>query len=379
MAKKKTGGSSLSAIRRDLERLDRELVHLLQERAKAAQRQAKLRQEEGAPLIDLVEEQRELADLLAHSKGPLTEAAIRAVFREVLGVCRSLVRPVRVAYLGPKYSYSHLAAIERFGDGPDLTPVATIKAVFESVHYRQTDYGIVPLENSTDGRIVDTLDMFARLPTRITGEVELAIHHYLLGKCARGEIVEVYSKPQALSQCRDWLAKNLPHAKTIEMTSTALAAQIAADKPGAAAIASLEAGTHYGLNVIDRHIEDNKQNITRFAVIGGEAPPRTGRDKTALMFEIPHKPGALADAMLVFKRGRLNLTWIESFPMPGTKNEYLFFVEFEGHQAESRVQKALEGLRRRTARLEILGSYPRALPAPQEQDQPAATSAAANH
>jgi chorismate mutase/prephenate dehydratase len=305
----------------------------------------------------------------------LPETGVRAVFREVLAACRGLVRPIRVAYLGPKYSYSHLAAIDRFGDGPELVPVATIKAVFESVHYRQTDYGIVPLENSTDGRIVDTLDMFARLPLRITGEVELAIHHHLLGKCARSEVVEVYSKPQALSQCRDWLAKNLPHAKTIEMTSTALAAQIAADKPGAAAIASLEAGTHYGLNVLDRNIEDNKQNVTRFAVIGGESPPRTGHDKTALMFEIPHKPGALADAMIVFKRSRLNLTWIESFPMPGTKNEYLFFVEFEGHQAESRVKKALEGLRRRTARLEILGSYPRALPPPHDQDQPAPPAA----
>jgi chorismate mutase/prephenate dehydratase len=144
------------------------------------------------------------------------------------------------------------------------------------------------------------------------------------------------------------------------MTSTAIAAQIAADKQGAAAIASLEAGTHYGLTVIDGNIEDNKNNVTRFAVIGGEMAHRTGRDKTALMFEIPHKPGSLADAMLVFKRGRLNLTWIESFPMPGSKNEYLFFVELEGHQTDSRVKRALEALRRKTARLELLGSYPRA-------------------
>src|SRR5438034_11031856 len=132
----------------------------------------------------------------------------------------------------------------------------------------------------SDGRIVDTLDMFARLPTRITGEIVLAIHHHLLGKCARGEVVEVYSKPQALSQCRDWLAKNLSQAKAIEMTSTAIAAQIAADKPGAAAIASQEAGTHYGLAVIDANVEDNKNNVTRFAVIGGETRHRTGRGKS---------------------------------------------------------------------------------------------------
>jgi chorismate mutase/prephenate dehydratase len=360
MSKKKSSGGSIQSTLREIQRTDREMLRLLSERARATQKVAKIRQQGGQPLFDLAEEQEGLTDLLTQNKGPLTEAAVRSVYREILGVTRSLVKPIRVSYLGPRYSFSHLAAIDRFGDGLDLTPVGTIKAVFESLHFQQTDFGIVPIENSTDGRIVDTLDMFARLPTRITGEVELAIHHHLLGKCTRGEVLEVYSKPQALSQCRDWLAKNLSQAKVIEMTSTAIAAQIAADKPGAAAIASMEAGTHYGLTVIDSNIEDNKNNVTRFAVIGGEMPHRTGHDKTALMLEIAHKPGSLADTMLVFKRGRLNLTWIESFPMPGSKNEYLFFVELEGHQADSRVKKALETLKRRTARLEILGSYPKA-------------------
>jgi chorismate mutase / prephenate dehydratase len=361
MTKKKSSSGSVASVRKEIQRVDRELVKLLGDRARAAQKLAKLRQDDGAALYDLTDEQQEIAELLTQNKGPLGETALRSIFREILGTARTLVKPIRVAYLGPKYSFSHLAAIDRFGDGPDLTPVATIKAVFESVHFHQTDYGIVPIENSTDGRIVDTLDMFARLPTRITGEVQIAIHHHLLGKCSRGEVTEVYSKPQALSQCREWLAKNLPQAKAVEMTSTAIAAQIAADKPGAAAIASLEAGMHYGLTVIDSNIEDNKHNLTRFAVIGGEMPHRTGRDKTALMFEIPHKPGSLADAMLVFKRGRLNLTWIESFPMPNSKNEYLFFVELEGHQTDSRVKRSLEGLRRKTARLDVLGSYARAM------------------
>jgi chorismate mutase/prephenate dehydratase len=360
--KKSSGGGSISSVQKELGRLDRDLVKVLSDRARATQKLARLRQNGGGPLYDLTEEQLALAELVAQNKGPLDERALRSVFREVLGAVRTLVKPVRVGYLGPKYSYSHLAAIDRFGDGPDLTPVATIKAVFESIHFSQADYGIVPIENSTDGRIIDTLDMFARLPTRITGEVQLAIHHHLLGKCPRGEVTEVYSKPQALSQCREWLAKNLPQAKQVEMTSTAVAAQIAADKPGAAAIASLEAGQHYNLAAIDSNIEDNRHNVTRFAVIGGQEPHRTGRDKTALMFEIPHKPGSLADAMLIFKRGRLNLTWIESFPMPNSKNEYLFFVELEGHQSDSRVKKALLALGRKTARLEILGSYPRSAP-----------------
>ena len=361
--KKPSAGGSIQSVRKEIQRLDRELLKTLSDRARAAQKLAKIRQTDGSALYDLSEEQQDLTELITQNKGPLEERALRNILREVLGASRTLVKPLRVAYLGPKYSYSHLAAIDRFGDGPDLTPVATIKAVFEAIHFNQADYGMVPIENSTDGRIADTLDMFARLPTRVTGEVQLAIHHHLLGKSSRGEVIEVYSKPQALSQCREWLAKNLPEAKQVEMTSTAVAAQIAADKPGAAAIASLEAGQHYGLAVIDSNIEDHKHNVTRFAIIGGTPPQRTGRDKTALMFEIPHKPGSLADVMAIFKRGGLNLTWIESFPMHNSKNEYMFFVELQGHQTDSRVKKALLALNRKTARLEVLGSYARSEPA----------------
>lgn len=213
MTKKKNSGGSIAAVGKELQRLDRDLLKLLSDRARASQKLAKLRQSDGGPLYNLTDEQTLLGELLTQNKGPLDERAVRSIFREVLGAVRTLVKPVRVSYLGPKYSYSHLAAMDRFGEGPDLAPVATIKAVFESIHFSQADYGIVPIENSTDGRIIDTLDMFARLPTRITGEVQLAIHHNLLGKCPRGEVVEVYSKPQALSQCREWLAKNLPQAK----------------------------------------------------------------------------------------------------------------------------------------------------------------------
>ncbi len=172
------------------------------------------------------------------------------------------------------------------------------------------------------------------------------------------EVREVYSKPQALSQCRTWLASHLPEARTVEMASTAAAARLAAEKPGAAAIASRQAGVHYALDVIAADIEDNRHNVTRFAVIGDQSPARTGNDKTSLMFELPHQPGALADAMAIFKRNRLNLTWIESFPMPNTPNEYLFFVEFQGHPAEPGAERALAALARKTVRLEVLGSYP---------------------
>ncbi|NMC19470.1 MAG: prephenate dehydratase, partial [Thermogutta sp.] len=241
-------------------------------------------------------------------------------------------------------------------------PVGTIAAVFEEVLRGHSQFGLVPLENSTDGRIADTLDMFSRHPTRICGQVELEIHHALLARCPRTEIREVYSRPQALSQCRNWLSKHLPGARLVEVTSTSTAAQLAMEKPGAAAIAAMQAGVHYGLDVIAENIEDNAGNTTRFAIIGGTVSPRTGNDKTVIMFQLEHRPGTLADAMSIFKKNKLNLTWIESFPMPGSRGAYYFFVELEGHESELRVRKAIAALQRKTLRLELLGSYPAVSP-----------------
>lgn len=350
--------ASLPALETKLERLDRELVQTLNERAKVAAEIGRMHQTAGQPAFTLSEEEQWIARAVNQSQGPLGPKAVRAAFRELVSGSRSLVRDLRIAFLGPLYSYSHLAAIHRFGQSVELTPVGTIAAVFEEVNRGQSDFGLVPIENSTDGRIADTLDMFTRLPVKICGEVELEIHHSLLAKCARSEIKEVYSRPQALSQCRNWLAKHLPAARMIEVTSTSTAAQLANEKPGAAAIASVQAGVHYGLNVLAEQIEDNTGNITRFAVIGDQPCSRTGRDKTAMLFQTEHRPGSLADAVNVFKRNRLNLTWIESFPIPGSKGTYLFFVEMEGHQSDVRIRRAVDSLKSRTLRLEVLGSFP---------------------
>ncbi len=300
----------------------------------------------------------DLTRIVDESAGPLPKASLRAVFRELMSGCRALVRPLRIALLGPIYSYSHLAALHRFGRAVEFVPVGTIAAVFEEVDQRHSDFGLVPVENSTDGRIADTLDMFARLPVRICGQVEMHIHHTLLAKCPRSEVREVYSKPQAISQCRNWLAKHLPLARTIEVTSTTMAAQLAAEKVGAAAIASQPAGVEYGLEVLAEKIEDNPHNATRFAVIGGQIPDRTGNDRTAILFQMDHRPGTLADAMNVFKRNKLNLTWIESFPVPGSDRAYLFFAEVETHPTELRFRRAMAALQRKAVRLEVLGAYP---------------------
>jgi len=373
MAKRKSAGkkpankpsgtaSEVSSLRRKIDALDKEIVERMNERATLAQQIGTLKEPGKRTVYDPAREDELLARLLKHSPGPLSESCLRNVFRELISGCRALQQPLRIAFLGPEFTYSHLAAIHRFGQAVDLVPVATIAAVFEEVQREQADFGIVPVENSTDGRVSDTLDMFARVPLKICGEVPLRIHHSLLGRGPRSEVAEVYSKPQALSQCRNWLARHLPQAELIEIASTAEAARIAREKPGAAAVASQQAAANYALEVLAENIEDDPQNLTRFAVIGHEPAERTGDDKTSLLFEVPHEPGALADAMGIFKRNRLNLTWIESFPIPRSPGRYLFFAELEGHQSELRVRRAIASLEKKARRLEVLGSYARVSP-----------------
>jgi chorismate mutase/prephenate dehydratase len=350
-----------AGLKSRLDRLDRTLVKLINERTKLLMQWDKLNHVGNAPQPPEPEPDA-VGRAVALNKGPLSNDALRAVFRELVSGARALHRPLRVAVLGPGYSYSHLAALDRFGASVEHVPVGSIAAVFEEVNRGQANYGVVPLENSTDGRIADTLDMFTRLRVRICGEVQLRIHHYLLGRCQRADVNEVYSRPQALSQCRNWLLKHLPAARQVEVTSTSTAAQLAKDKDGAAAIASVQAGTYYGLDVLTEKIEDNPANVTRFAVIGDESAVRSGDDKTALMFQVAHRPGSLSDAITIFKRSRLNLTWIESFPIPQSEGCYLFFIELDGHEHDNRVRKALAALERKALRLEVLGSYPKSQP-----------------
>ena len=353
-----TSEPTVPSLLQQLGEIDRKLVELLEKRAHLAVQLFHLDPKLFAPPDCWAKNDAWVEELVAGAKGALPQRTIRTILRELAAGCRQICKPIRVAYLGPAYSYSHLAAMHYFGQTVELIGVSTIPAVFEEVNRGQVDFGLVPLENSTDGRVADTLEMFARLPVRICGQVELEIHHALLARCKREEIREVYSRPQALSQCRNWLARHLPGVKLVEVTSTSTAAQLACEKPGSAAIASVQAGIHYQLDVLAERIEDNPNNTTRFAVIGLQSAARTGNDRTAMMFQVEHRPGALAEAMMVFKRNNLNLTWIESFPVPGSRGAYLFFVEMEGHESDPAVQRAFEALKKKTLRLEPLGSYP---------------------
>ena len=294
--------------------------------------------------------------------GGASQSCVRAVFREALGDVRASVHPTRVAYLGPEFSYTHLAALKYFGTGVELIPVSSIAGIFEQAQSEECDFGVVPIENSTDGRIVDTLDMFTKTKVKISGEAVIPISHCLIGNLPRSAIKTVYSKAQALSQCRDWLAKCLAGARLVPCNSTTQAVELAiaeADK-GVAAIASMEAAKAYEVDVLVKNIADNPDNHTRFVILSKHSYDRKGNDKTSVMFQLKHVAGSLADALNIFKRNRLNLTWIESFPVHGSDNEYLFFAEMEGHFKDLKIRRAIDALSKRSVRLEILGSYPAA-------------------
>ncbi len=356
--------ANLKGLRVQIDKLDLQILDLVNKRAAVAGQIGKVKSETGGEVFSAAREEEVLANVLGASKGPLSEVTVRAIFRELISGCRALQRISRVAFLGPEYSYSHLAALERFGESVEYIRVGSIPAVFEEVSRKHADFGVVPLENSTDGRIADTLDCFIRLPQlKICSEVRLRVHHNLLANCEQTEIRRVYSKEQALSQCRNWLSKNLPHASIHGVSSTADAARLVQTEPHVAAVASREAAVRYGLRVLFQNIEDHVENETRFAVIGLHDSSKTGTDKTAMMFQVPHTPGSLSDVLGVFKANKINLTWIESFPYKEAKGEYVFFVDFEGHTDDPKVKKALKSLEDICEVVSVLGSFPMAKPA----------------
>ncbi len=351
--------TALKKMRGDIDKLDLQILKLINERTSLAVDIGKMKAEQGLEVFSPEREAEVIKHVLGANKGPLEETTIRAIYREILSGARAVQQVLKVALLGPSYSFSHLAAIEKFGQAIDYHMVNSIPAVFEQVNARQADFGIVPLENSTDGRVADTLDMFLRLPQiKISAEVNLRIHHNLIANCEPQEIRRVYSKPQALSQCRHWLGKHLPHAAQISVESTATAAGLAKKEPGAGAIASQQAAVYFGLKVIFGNIEDSMNNVTRFAVIGHQQHKRTGKDKSAIMFRVPHTPGSLLQVLEIFKEQKLNMTWIESFPVRDKNAEYVFFVDFEGHKDEAKPKRALEALEKHCEQLTVLGSYP---------------------
>ncbi len=351
--------ANLTALRVQIDKLDLQILEYLNKRAAIAVQIGKVKANQGGAIFSAAREEEVLGNVLRANKGPLSEVTVRAIFRELISGSRAIQKAEKIAFLGPEYSYSHLAALERFGGAMQYLRVGTIAAVFEEVNRRHADYGVVPLENSTDGRIADTLDMFVRMPQiKICAEIRLRVHHHLLANCEQTEVRRVYSKAQALSQCRNWLAKNMPHASLHEVSSTADAARLVQSEPNVAAVASREAAVRYGINILLSNIEDSPFNETRFAVIALHDTARTGHDKTALMFQVSHSPGALADVLAVFKANKINLTWIESFPFGDAQGQYVFFLDFDGHREDPKVKRTLAAAGEHCEKVAVLGSFP---------------------
>lgn len=361
--KKQPPEDRLALLRARIDGINGKLLGLLAERAQLAQEIGHLKRAEGAGVYQPLREQQIIDGLLQSNPGPLTGEHIRRIFTEIISACRALERELRVAYLGPAYSYTNLAAVNRFGSSAELIPAESIAAVFAAIGARQADLGVVPVENTTEGSVTLTLDLLIDTPLQIVGELMLPVRHALLSKSGERESIrKIISHQQSLGQCRAYLSANYPHCEQEAVASNSLAARMVATDPAAAAIASAQAAAPYGLKVVADGIQDMAQNITRFLVIGREPAARSGTDKTTLIFAVPERVGALKQALTIFARNALNLSMIQSRPQRSRPWEYVFFVDLKGHREDPPMQHALETLKRKALFLKVLGSYPEGRP-----------------
>jgi chorismate mutase/prephenate dehydratase len=353
--------SLLDDLRRQIDSIDDALLKLLNERAEIALRIGKLKSRENRNFHAPSREKEVLERLEDVNPGPLPKEALRAVYREIMSASLALEEPVKVAYLGPAGTFSHLACLKEYGSSARFYPVKSFSEVFEEVERGRVHYGVVPIENSIEGAVNNTLDRLIESDLTITSEILLKVSHYLMSLSGEMERVrKVYSHPQPTAQCRQWIEKHIPQLPIIEAESTASAAQRAAEDPEGAAIAGEAAVRFYGLKVIEKSIEDNVHNVTRFLTVSKEMAERTGYDKTSIVFAFKNEPGALFKILRPFADKGINLTKIESRPSGKKAWEYVFFVDMEGHVEDLPVREALELLQDQSFFLKILGSYPRA-------------------
>ena len=344
-----------------IDQIDDQLVKLLNERARVVVEIGKFKNQAGTRVYAPDREKQILEKITKTNQGPLPDRCLIAIWRELMSGSFVLERPLRIGYLGPAGSFSHTAAMLKFGQSVEYEPLADIRSIFEEVSKGHSDLGVVPVENTTGGGVIETLDAFVDTDVKICSEVLMAIHHNLLANCPLEQIERVYSKPEVFSQCRNWLSATFKEANTIAAASTAKAAQMAVSETNAAAIGSRVAAEVYGLKIVCENIEDIANNVTRFLVIAKEDAKPTGEDKTAVLFSTAHKAGALADVLDVFKQHDINLTNIESRPSKKRQWEYYFFVDFVGHRTSESVMKGLEEARKHCLQLSVLGSFPRAI------------------
>jgi chorismate mutase/prephenate dehydratase len=350
---------SVDALRKKIDQVDERIVKLLNDRASLAQKIGHHKRLTNQEIYVPSREQEVVQRVSKLSRGPLPIPAVQSVFREIIAACRGVEEPLKVAFFGAEASYSHLAARERFGPAATLIATASIAEVFQEVAQGRATYGVVPIENSTEGVVAYTLDLLVESPLQICAESFLDIHHNLLSRDGRSEgIAKIVSHPQALAQCRGWIGRHFPKSELEEVTSTSHAASMAAREGSLAAIASSLAAEVYGLRVVAANIEDQSHNITRFFVIGAHASKPSRRDKTSLAFSVKDEPGILHRMLRPFASRKINLSKIESRPIKNKPWEYMFFLDLKGHKEEARVKRAIEQVKRSCTFFKILGSYP---------------------
>jgi chorismate mutase/prephenate dehydratase len=351
---------SLEKARAQIDQIDNQIVSLLRQRGDVAQQIGRIKGASGQAVHDPAREAQLLARLTQGELSPLDKTAIETIYRQIIAASRNLQRPVQVAFLGPKYTFSHVAALQYFGPGAQLSTLSAIEEVFSAVEQQSADYGIVPIENSIQGVEARTLDCLYETSLCICAESYVPIHLHLLANCKIDEIQVLHSHPQPLGQCRRWLRANLPNVRLVNESSTAAAARAIADQPQHAAIAAAEAAPAYELKVLASNIEDDPNNRTRFLVIGHHSVVPSGVDKTSIVFTTEHRAGALYRALASFSAHGLNLTLIQSRPARGAVAGYYFYVDLYGHADSVEVSEAVEALRAHCSFVKILGSYPSA-------------------
>src|SRR5260221_795675 len=344
--------------RNAIDKLDAQIVKLLNERTKHVLAIGEIKLKAGEEIYAPHREGAVLQRICRRNQGPMSNDSLRAVYREIMSSALSLEKSMTIAYLGPEATFTHQAAIRRFGSSLHYSAPKTIADVFAEVSLNRADYGVVPVENSTEGVVTHTLDMFVDSELKMVAQIVLPVQHCLLSNYKRSQIKKLFAHPQSLGQCRSWVQNNLPGAEIIETSSNARSAELARDTKDSAAIAGVIAAERYGLHILESDIQDNSANATRFLVLGRQCSPTTGHDRTSLMLSITHEVGALHQALAAFRRFKLNMTKIESRPNKRRALEYYFFVDCEGHKEDRKVAKAIAELEKQCNFVKVLGSYP---------------------
>jgi len=351
---------SLHEIRKRIDTIDKQLLDLLSQRADLVHEVGLIKKRDGLQIYAPDREEALLRKLVEMNEGRLPEKSIRSIYREIMSAALALEEDLKIAYLGPEGTWTHQAAIKKFGHSVNYTPHASFSDVFDDVARRRADYGVVPIENSTEGAVSHTLDLFVDSPLRICAQILLRIDNNLLATIAREEVRTLYSHPQVFGQCKNWILRNLPDADLVEVSSTTKAAHLAHEKAseGAAALGGRLAAELAGLEVLDEAIQDRATNTTRFLVIGEKTCPPTGNDRTSILFSVHDRPGSLVAALKAFDSFEINMSKIESRPSKQKDWEYIFYVDLADHCENGQVSSALEELEKHCSLVKLLGSYP---------------------